>query len=55
MLLSIATAVASSDGFEVVRVGKAISSVVKVKDVLSLIPANELLELSSKADASIFR
>ena len=44
---------ALSAGFDELRVGETTSAVVKESDVLSLIPEKELLEGSSKADASI--
>ena len=54
ILLFIANWVALLFGLEVLNFGGAISSDVKERDVLSLIPAKELPVLSSKAEASIW-
>ena len=53
ILLSTSTLEALSAGFDELRVGETTSAVVKESDVSSLIPEKELLEGSSKADASI--
>ena len=48
-----AISVESSAGLELLRVGAVSSAVVKLRVVLSVIPAKELLEESSKAVSSI--
>ena len=53
ILLVVATAVALSAGEEELKEGLVSSAVVKLRDVVSLIPAYELLEESSKAVAAI--
>ena len=53
ILLVVATAVALSAGEEELKEGLVSSAVVKLYVVLSLIPAYELLEESSKAVAAI--
>ena len=55
MLLSMATSVALSAGVELPRDGEITSAVVKEREVVSEIPAKELLEGSSKAVAGIWR
>ena len=54
-LISLATStfVESSEGLELLKVGATTSAEVKLNEVLSDIPAKELLELSSKAEESI--
>ena len=54
ILLVVATAVASSAGEEELKEGLVSSAVVKLRVVVSLIPAYELLEESSKAVAAIW-
>ena len=49
---SLATSVALSAGVDELKVGKLFAEI-KLKAVVELIPAYELLELSSKAEASI--
>ena len=53
MFASTATLVALSAGVDELRVGAVVSTVVKLNAVVLEIPAYELLELSSKAVASI--
>ncbi len=53
ILLPRAIAVALSAGVELLRVGAVVSVVVKEREVVSEIPAYELLEESSKAVAAI--
>ena len=54
ILLFTATAVDSSTGREVINSGSSLSSVVNFKDDLSLIPSNELFEMSLKELGSIW-
>ena len=45
--------VESSEGLELLKVGASVSAEMKLNEVLSDIPAKELLELSSNAEESI--
>ena len=52
--LLVTISIESSAGIELFRVGSVSSAVVKIKVVLSVIPAKELLEESSNAVSSIW-